>query len=326
MQTGLTQLTHSLLYQVRKQSANVQCLWFINRYLTDEVPTPRLCGWKQHNGQTFVHMGLVSGSTLSAEWSHLRRSDKLAICQSLRQMIQAWRRMKLSNTTGSPYVEPMPSFATRIRSLMSNGLTQPRPEPSPAMLSQIDGSGLRDIMFHDAGAYPLGPFQNTSAFHDSFAQLAMRHAKRKVDARKEIEELSGLDDDITVVFTHNDLDMSNILVSRRDQGPVRIVAVIDWHQSGWYLSLGRDSKRVWSRSLDQSGRRNISLGYSSRLSPLTTMLGDTLVCRPFEWSAGSSLRTTAPDSKCEMAKWLGLQCERNGNSHRRIPAHAQLTP
>jgi aminoglycoside phosphotransferase (APT) family kinase protein len=52
--------------------------------------------------------------------------------------------------------------------------------------------------------------------------------------RHEIAELSGLADDTPVRFTHADLDQANILVSTADDGPLRIVAIIDWHQSGWY--------------------------------------------------------------------------------------------
>jgi aminoglycoside phosphotransferase (APT) family kinase protein len=38
------------------------------------------------------------------------------------------------------------------------------------------------------------------------------------------------------VFTHADLNRNNIIVSSRtkDAAP-RVTAVLDWHQSGWYL-------------------------------------------------------------------------------------------
>lgn len=44
----------------------------------------------------------------------------------------------------------------------------------------------------------------------------------------------GLLDDVPIVFTHNDLHRSNIMMSKLDSGPLRILAIIDWHQSGWY--------------------------------------------------------------------------------------------
>jgi aminoglycoside phosphotransferase (APT) family kinase protein len=41
-----------------------------------------------------------------------------------------------------------------------------------------------------------------------------------------------LPDDAAVVFTHADLHPSNILVS--ESSPCRVIAWIDWAQSGWY--------------------------------------------------------------------------------------------
>jgi thiamine kinase-like enzyme len=44
----------------------------------------------------------------------------------------------------------------------------------------------------------------------------------------------GLPDDSPVFFTHADLNLVNIIVSSPDDGPARVLAIIDWHQSGWY--------------------------------------------------------------------------------------------
>ena len=66
------------------------------------------------------------------------------------------------------------------------------------------------------------------SFHDAFARLASQ-APRHSDTY-----LSGLSDNVDIAFTHGDLDQSNILISKAIDGPARIVALIDWHQSGWY--------------------------------------------------------------------------------------------
>jgi hypothetical protein len=42
-----------------------------------------------------------------------------------------------------------------------------------------------------------------------------------------------LPDDIPIVFTHSDLHRGNIMISPKGQHPARLVAIIDWHQSGW---------------------------------------------------------------------------------------------
>lgn len=89
-------------------------------------------------------------------------------------------------------------------------------------------------MFHDGGCYPAGPFADIADFHDVFARLASRVTGTEMDPRKKVKELSGLTDDVEIVFTHADLDQSNILISKPGKHPVRIVALIDWHQSGWY--------------------------------------------------------------------------------------------
>ena len=90
-------------------------------------------------------------------------------------------------------------------------------------------------MFYIGGSYPAGPFASIAAFHEAFARLAERVCTlTDIDPRKHVKELSGLGDDVDVVFTHGDLDQSNILVSKAGSGPARIVAIIDWHQSGWY--------------------------------------------------------------------------------------------
>jgi len=47
---------------------------------------------------------------------------------------------------------------------------------------------------------------------------------------------SGLLEDDSIVFTHSDLHRSNIMVSEFNEGPPRILAIIDWHQSGWYTA------------------------------------------------------------------------------------------
>lgn len=41
-----------------------------------------------------------------------------------------------------------------------------------------------------------------------------------------------LPDDAAIVFTHSDLHPRNIMVDSED--PSRIVAIIDWEQSGWF--------------------------------------------------------------------------------------------
>ena len=92
-------------------------------------------------------------------------------------------------------------------------------------------------MFSNGGAYPAGPFPDLTTFHNTFGQLVYRPGctwPTAEEPRKRLEEIAGFTDDVPVIFTHGDLDQSNILVSKEGAGPIRILALIDWYQSGWY--------------------------------------------------------------------------------------------
>jgi thiamine kinase-like enzyme len=54
----------------------------------------------------------------------------------------------------------------------------------------------------------------------------------------------GLPDDVPVFFTHADLTPSNIILSSSKSGPQKIVAIIDWHQSGWYPAYWEACKSI----------------------------------------------------------------------------------
>ena len=54
---------------------------------------------------------------------------------------------------------------------------------------------------------------------------------------------AGLPDDVPVFFTHADLTPSNIILSSQS-GQQRIVAIIDWHQSGWYPAYWEACKSI----------------------------------------------------------------------------------
>jgi hypothetical protein len=73
-----------------------------------------------------------------------------------------------------------------------------------------------------------------SAFHEALARRALRRPENFTNPRQEIEELSGFDDKVPIVFARADLAKSNIILSDPDDGPCRLVAIIDWHQAGWY--------------------------------------------------------------------------------------------
>jgi hypothetical protein len=57
-----------------------------------------------------------------------------------------------------------------------------------------------------------------------------------------------LPDDSKVVFTHADLHPSNIMVSADATG--RLLAIIDWHQSGWYPEYWESCKAQFTNDFE----------------------------------------------------------------------------
>lgn len=98
-------------------------------------------------------------------------------------------------------------------------------------------------MFVHNGATDSGPFPSVKSFHDWYSQLPARHLPKtnEPDLFRPI-----LPDDSPIFFTHGDLHRSNIIVSAAGDDPPRILAIIDWHQSGWYPAYWEFCKASYS--------------------------------------------------------------------------------
>lgn len=100
----------------------------------------------------------------------------------------------------------------------------------------IGGQGCGDIIFANNHQAFCGPFSSLKDFHDRLASLAAGKTIEEnpnFDPRQEwADDLGGLDDNLEIVFTHADLCKVNILVSPSDD--FKLLAIVDWHQSGWY--------------------------------------------------------------------------------------------
>ncbi|KAI1866429.1 hypothetical protein JX265_007730 [Neoarthrinium moseri] len=203
--------------------AEAQCLWFFNRYMKN-VPTPELFGWHQDAGETFIYMELVCGETLEVVWPSMTEEERRVICKELRDSVTTWRQL--------------------------------RQEKVPHFIGHIGYRGVGDIIFSDAGDANIGPFQNIKAFHDFFARYSCRRHP-EWNPRRDFPELEGLTDDRQVVFTHGDLDKSNIIVAQQDGESQRhVVAIIDWHQSGWYPADWEWLKAEWRCDPLEGGYRD----------------------------------------------------------------------
>jgi hypothetical protein len=93
----------------------------------------------------------------------------------------------------------------------------------------------QDVMFEYV--WIPEPFKSIAAFHDYFCnprKLPLPHRFR-----------NKLYDNQQICFTHGDINRTNIIVSPPSDGPVRICAIIDWHQSGWYPANWEYCKARW---------------------------------------------------------------------------------
>lgn len=71
--------------------AEGQCLLFVRSTLSQHVPVPEVYRWCKDDGQVFIYMELMDGVTLEKSWGGLKEEARLAICEQLRYMLDAWR-------------------------------------------------------------------------------------------------------------------------------------------------------------------------------------------------------------------------------------------
>lgn len=81
-------------------------------------------------------------------------------------------------------------------------------------------------------------------FHDWYAALSNPKAGKSFDPIR-----PQLSDEAAIKFTHGDLHPSNIIVSSESNGNPKIVAIIDWHQSGWYPDYWEYNKALWTAKI-----------------------------------------------------------------------------
>ncbi|KAF5561729.1 phosphotransferase family [Fusarium napiforme] len=95
---------------------------------------------------------------------------------------------------------------------MVNELRRVKRDPEDRFLGQINRGPLQDVVFADGIRPRAGPFLSVKEFHDWFSFLIRRQAAG--GPHWEGYKLEDIPDPY--------------------RSPCRVVAVIDWHQSGWY--------------------------------------------------------------------------------------------
>ncbi|KAF8961080.1 kinase-like domain-containing protein, partial [Flammula alnicola] len=183
--------------------AEGQTLWALRQFLP-EVRVPEVYGWRREGVELFLFMELIEGETLMHRWKELTEQEKTAVCAELGPMVRALHRLKRP-----PEEEEFIAIGRQ-----------------PSMDSFC--FGLRS----DA-------FPNSEAFYECFMRRSSSDRER---AHKELG-LPHLPYDSPIVFTHGDLNFSNIMITPRSvKDPPSVVAIVDWEQSGWMPSFWEYSK------------------------------------------------------------------------------------
>ncbi|KAI1804867.1 kinase-like protein [Daldinia bambusicola] len=170
------------------------------------IPVPRVHCSFIHKNKAYIVMERIQGDNLCNVWNKLSEEDKDIILSQLRCMLQELRAIKPPPNTG-------------VESCVGGSLQDSRnsrscPRFGPFKTIQDFHSWLRGGS--EIADFPNG-FPNPQTEHDwdDFQKMVKRQDRSWP----------------APVFTHGDLNLSNILV-RGNQ----VVGIIDWEFGGWYPS------------------------------------------------------------------------------------------
>ncbi|KAF1968064.1 kinase-like protein [Bimuria novae-zelandiae CBS 107.79] len=194
------------------------CLQAMQQLLPDQVPVPEVYGWCEDGGECFIYMELIKGVTLESQWESLSDGAKKKVCKQLRTILDSLRKLEQ--------------------------------DPDDRFLGRIDKKPLLDIVFTHKTKPPAGPFATVKEFHDWLSALIKVGKEIHFADPSQIPDpwRESLPDDARVVFTHADLHPSNIMVSPDGSG--KVLAIIDWHQSGWYPDYWEYCKALFTSDFD----------------------------------------------------------------------------
>ena len=121
----------------------------------------------------------------------------------------------------------------------------------------------------------MGPFSSVRDFHNWFSFLYRRPFPHQASIPLEPFR-QYLPDDAPIKFTHGDLHRSNIIMSCSK--PLRIVAVVDWEQSGWLPGYWEDCKARFTAEWQGE--------WASKYLPMI-LPHDEKICEAWDWYRSS---------------------------------------
>ncbi|KLJ07850.1 hypothetical protein EMPG_16680 [Blastomyces silverae] len=175
-----------------------QNLHAVRYFLNESVLVPELYGWRTDGGEVFLYMELIHGQTMEKAWDSMSSKDRAQVCSELQTCISNLRWL--------------------------------RQDPQDPFIGNIMREHMYDRALHHQFMAEAGPFQSVKDFHDWFIFLCRRPMTDPHSIPIEPFR-SELPDNAAITFTHGDLHRSNIILSESE--PRRIVAIVDWEQSGW---------------------------------------------------------------------------------------------
>ncbi|OAA65536.1 Protein kinase-like domain protein [Niveomyces insectorum RCEF 264] len=216
--------------------AEAHCLLFLRRFCPD-VPVPEVYGWRQDGRQTFLYLELVEGYTAAQLWPFLPANDCAALGADVRALVETWRRLPQTLVANLPFI------------------------------GHANGQSLLDWLFINSANPVAGPFPDVARFHDWLVACSDSQANANelplappAPPRPETSSAAQIDrsllpDDAPIVFTHGNLSLSNIIVDpeRGLDGRLRIAAIVDWQQAGWYPDYWEVCKLNWHQIVPQWG-------------------------------------------------------------------------
>ncbi|KAH6909900.1 kinase-like domain-containing protein [Coprinopsis sp. MPI-PUGE-AT-0042] len=204
--------------------AEGQCLWVLPKLLP-QIRVPEIYGWRTDDEDLYLFMEHIENSkTLHELWDQLTEEDKSKICWEVGTMIKSLRQLRLDTSTES--------------------------EENDFIIGGIGGQPLRDEVFFGKANQP---FRDTCSFYKFLTGLT---CEERVGYHHDYpQQFPALPYDAPIVFTHGDLNFSNILVTRSQEGVYSVAAIIDWERGGWmpkYWDYCRT--RQWARTFEEKAQ------------------------------------------------------------------------
>ncbi|EPS98089.1 hypothetical protein FOMPIDRAFT_1127287 [Fomitopsis schrenkii] len=165
------------------------------------VPVPLvLDAWLESEERGYLVMERLPGRTLRSAWRELTSLQRAHVASQLKDLTDQLRRLT-----------PL----------------------QPGAVSSLHGGAFReDRLEYD----DIGPFATEREYHDWRVSLASSMSAGQPETLERIRTIrTALRDDHGIVFTHGDLNPSNILVSISggELDDARVTGVLDWEMSGW---------------------------------------------------------------------------------------------